>query len=172
MVTTFKVNRLILQALVILLYHSSKFTATTLQQLLFSFNVEVDPDNGGICERNSGVDEESDGEPMLPKVLDGLRDAWLLSSSGAKIPPIQINARNNNYDSAVSFLRLRGLLFVFFGIRINSAGAFDAQNQRAYNNMLGNMINPLSFNKSAWILIPAKSNRRISSGRCSPNRPP
>lgn len=149
MVTTSKVNCLILHALVILLYISSKFNATTLEQLLFSFNVEVDPANGGTCERNSGSDEESDGEPMLPKVIDGFRDAWLLSSAGVEMPPSQINARDDDDGTAVDFNRLRALLFIFFGIRINSAGQFDAQNQRAYNNMLGSIINPFNFNKSA-----------------------
>ena len=106
----------------------------------------------GTCDRVS----ESDGQPMLPKILAAFRDAWLLSSSGVEIPPVQINARDDDDDSALDFNRLRGLLFVFFGIRINSAGEFDAQNQIDYNDMLGNMINPLSFKKSAWTLIPAK----------------
>ena len=48
MVSASKVNRLILHALVIVVYISSSFTAITIEELLFSFNVEVEPNDGYV----------------------------------------------------------------------------------------------------------------------------
>lgn len=141
--TTSRANCLILQALVVLVYISSTFTAKTIEQLQDSFDVEMRPRFGGTCNRN----RESDNQPMLPKVLAAFEDAWLLSSSAVEMPPVQIAARSHSVPSARNFTRLRVLLLIFFGIRVSSTGQFDAQNLRAFSTLLSKLINPLSFNK-------------------------
>ena len=171
MATRAKTIRLILHALMILVYISPTFNAYSeedLEKLADSFDVEMEPGVGGSCNRNI----ESNGEEMVAKVIDAFEDALELITAGIENPNDQIKARDENDDSAQAFTRLRGLLFVFFGIRISSDGQFDEENLEAYNIMLGKLINPLSFSKLVWVLIPAKSNRRVPSGRCHPHRSP
>lgn len=148
----------LLQALAVLIFISSTFTAITLQQLQESFYVELDIDSGGNCDR------DLEGTEMLPKVLAAFEDAWLLSSAGSEIPPSQIRARTQNEVSAYTFTRLRALLFLFFGVVVTSLGQFDPVSYGAYNNILSTMTTSLSFDNLTRILIPAKQNRRISRG--------
>lgn len=132
MTTMLKANRLILQALAILFHISSTFAAINLTQFQRSFNVEMTSVFGGSCNRDIG------GQEMLPKVLAALDDAWLLSSSALTIPPVQIDHRDQDLPSSMAFIRVRALLYMFFGIRIRSNGQFDiqSQSQRNYNDIM------------------------------------
>ncbi len=144
----FKAKCPLLYALAILVFISTTFTAITLEQLEDSFYVEMNPEFGGSCNRDSA------DQPMLPKVLDAFDDAWLLSSSSVESPPSQIDARLQNDDSARRFTRLRMLLFIFFRISLGSIGQFDAGSHRAYNDILSKLTNPIRLNvKLARMLI-------------------
>lgn len=138
----------------ILVYISPTFNAYSqeeLEDLSDSFNVEMDPDVGGSCNANI----QSTGEELVARVIAAFGDALGLITAGLEEPNKQIDARDTDEASAQTFTRLRGMLFVFFGISISSAGQFNEENLEAYNNMLGKLINPRSFSKSAWLLIPA-----------------
>lgn len=163
MATTSKGIRLLLQALVILVFMSSTFTAITLEQLQDSFYLEMNSDFGGSCNR------DYEDEAMLPKVLQAFEDAWLLSSDGIQLPENQIGARSENDASARTFARLRGLLFIFFGIQIRSNGQFeDDGSPRAYNNVLSKSTYSLRFDEATSMLILTEQYRRVFRGRCSP----
>ena len=144
-----KANRLILQALAILFHISSTFAAINLTQFQRSFNVEMTSVFGGSCNRDIG------GQEMLPKVLAALDDAWLLSSSALTIPPVQVDHRDQDLPSSMAFIRVRALLYMFFGIRIRSNGQFDiqSQSQRNYNDIMSKITTSLSFGSPACVLI-------------------
>lgn len=130
-------TRLLLQALAILVFISSTFTVITLEQLQDSFHLEMNPEFGGSCNR------EYENETMLPKVLQAFGDAWLLTSDAIQSAMDQIEARSESEASVQAFTRLRGLLFIFFGIKLNSDGQFnDDESHRAYNNLLSKLSYP------------------------------
>ena len=137
MATMSKANCLLLYALAILVFISSTVTAITLEQLQNSFNVDMNPEHGGSCGRTLA------DQPMIPKVLDAFQDAWLLSSLSIRIPPNEIAVRLQNPDQNQDFVRLRSLLFVFFGIKLGRNGQFFALSQRLYNDILSKLTNSI-----------------------------
>ena len=131
-----------LRGLAILMFISSTFSALTEEQLRNSFNVQMDSNHGGSCDRDLPFTHE----PMFSIILTAFDDAWLLSGSTLKMAPELINARSQDLD----FTRLRALLFGFFGINLNSSGQFadDFSSQLAYDSFMGNLSDPF-FDKSA-----------------------
>lgn len=92
---------------------------------------------GGSCNRDVEFEVAT---PMLPKVLAAFDDAWLLAAFGLEVPDARISGRVQNPQP---FVRLRGLLFLWFGITLETNGAFSSlADANAYAFVMSRSISP------------------------------